>query len=59
MKPWWEKWPGRLDFELDELRKADIKFELVQPAFKRGVVVLELMHVINCSFSRQLPIYEI
>jgi molybdopterin/thiamine biosynthesis adenylyltransferase len=42
LKPWWERWPGRLEFELKELDKAGIPYELDQAARAAGVIALRL-----------------
>lgn len=41
-KPWWELWPGRLEYELDALSSAKCEFIRDEAAFKRGVLVLHL-----------------
>jgi molybdopterin/thiamine biosynthesis adenylyltransferase len=43
MKPWWEKYPERLEFELQELKNAGILCEQDQTALAEGVVVLHLV----------------
>ncbi|MBA3353188.1 MAG: ThiF family adenylyltransferase [Blastocatellia bacterium] len=42
MKPWWERFPGRLEFELDELREQGIEVRQDEKAFAAGSVILEL-----------------
>jgi len=43
MKYWWEKHPGRLDFEIQELEAAGILCKLEPAAFAEGVAVLHLV----------------
>lgn len=40
--PWWERWPGRLEYELQALRDAGIPYERDEDAFKAGLVWLKL-----------------
>lgn len=47
MLPWWEKWPGRLEFELAELKKAGIEHEIDRKAFQKGIVVLNAEHEVE------------
>lgn len=47
MKPWWERWPERLDYEITELQKAGIQSELDRDSFRKGVVKLNLRHTVN------------
>lgn len=47
MRPWWERWPERLDYELEQLRDAGISFERDQKAFSRGSIVLRLSPIIE------------
>lgn len=42
MKPWWEEWPGRLEYELEALKDAGIPFERDDEAFNQGKLILEL-----------------
>ncbi|MEW6664186.1 MAG: E2/UBC family protein [Thermodesulfobacteriota bacterium] len=43
MKPWWQKWPGRLRYELDELKRAGIHYEIDRDSFRgRRVVSLRI-----------------
>lgn len=46
MKPWWEKWPGRLEYELAELKAAGIESVLDMKAIEKGVVVFGLRYPI-------------
>lgn len=43
MKPWWERYPGRREFELQELEAAGILCELDKSALAEGAVVLHLI----------------
>lgn len=47
MKPWWEKWPGRLEDEIDRLKKAGIETELHQEFFDKGIARLNLRHSVK------------
>ena len=47
MKPWWERWPGRLEYEIAELKTAGIHCERDEDAFNKGVVKLNLRHTVN------------
>ena len=40
MKLWWDAWPGRLEYEEDDLRKEGIVVERDMEAFGRGFVVI-------------------
>lgn len=42
MKRWWERWPGRLAHELNELDRAAIPYERDEAAFGRGTLMLRL-----------------
>lgn len=46
IKPWWERWPGRLEYELEQLEKAGIPVEQDQDAFDRNTVLLRLRPVV-------------
>lgn len=50
LKPWWERWPGLLEYELDQLRAANIPFELVEEARAKGLIVIRLSPTVegNC-----------
>jgi molybdopterin/thiamine biosynthesis adenylyltransferase len=43
MKPWWGKYPERLDFEIQELKDAGILCEQDKTALAEGTVVLHLV----------------
>lgn len=43
MKTWWEKHPGRLEFEIQELEAAGILCELDTTAYAEGAAVLHLV----------------
>lgn len=47
VKPWWERWPGRLEDEIDRLRKAGIETELHKELFDKGIALLKLRHSIK------------
>lgn len=40
MTPWWERWPGRLDYELEALRAAGARCEVDEAAKTNGKIVL-------------------
>jgi len=40
MKPWWEIYPERFQFELDALRQEGIPFEIDKEALERGACIL-------------------
>lgn len=42
LKPWWEVWPGRLEFELAALDAAGIHYQRDAGAIRRGKIVLHL-----------------
>jgi len=42
LKPWWESWPGRLEYELRALEAAGIPHELDAQAFADGAVIIRL-----------------
>ncbi|TAN20934.1 MAG: hypothetical protein EPN33_14210 [Acidobacteria bacterium] len=42
MKPWWERIPERLKFELDALRDAGIEFTVQEQDARRGVLTMAL-----------------
>jgi molybdopterin/thiamine biosynthesis adenylyltransferase len=41
-RKWWDRWPGRLEFELEQLEAAGIPFERDEEAFAAGSVVLRM-----------------
>lgn len=41
--PWWQQSPGRLEYELEVLRRAGIEFEQDQEALARGIIRLRLL----------------
>ncbi|MDF1594059.1 MAG: hypothetical protein P1P89_21330 [Desulfobacterales bacterium] len=47
MKSWWERWPGRLEYEIAELEKAGIHPVRQEDSFKKGIIVLKFQHPIN------------
>lgn len=47
MKPWWERWPGRLDDEINRLKAAGIETELNQSCFDKGIAVLNLRYPVK------------
>lgn len=44
---WWERWPGRLEFELGQLEADGIPFERDEEAFAAGSVVLRLWPTVS------------
>lgn len=47
---WWKKWPGRLEYELDELDKKGITYSKNEGAFKDGVLILDLKYNLNGEY---------
>ncbi len=45
--PWWERWPERLEDELQALRDAGIPFERDEDAFKAGVLHLTVQTTVD------------
>lgn len=42
LKPWWDRWPGLLEYELQKLDEAGIAYELDEEARARGFIRLRL-----------------
>lgn len=42
LKFWWERWKGRLEYELDELKSHGIRCERDEEAFANGAVIIKL-----------------
>src|ERR1700722_8151652 len=57
MKPWWEIWPERLDFELQRLQAAGVRIVKDHRDVKAGVVELELEHVIHGHKTKLIARY--
>ena len=47
MKPWWETWPERLDFELNQLQVAGIRVTKISKDATTGILELQLEHAIS------------
>jgi ThiF family protein len=47
MRPWWERWPGRLEWELQSLRDANIQFEIRNQDSRTGLFDLSMEVPIN------------
>jgi molybdopterin/thiamine biosynthesis adenylyltransferase len=47
MRPWWEKWPERLDFELAQLEAARIRVKKASKDATSGTLELQLEHTLN------------
>lgn len=45
--PWWERTPGRLEYELEALRQAGIQFEQDEEARARGIIRLNLLAAVE------------
>ncbi|MEW6159928.1 MAG: ThiF family adenylyltransferase [Verrucomicrobiota bacterium] len=41
-KPWWELWPGRLEYELKQLESAHIEHRLIPELERRGIIGVDL-----------------
>ena len=46
-KRWWERWPGRLEYELERLDALGIPYERDDEAFEKGSLVLRLRPRVN------------
>jgi hypothetical protein len=44
---WWERYPGRLEYELDRLKAAGIGFERDAEAFSKGLLCLRLAPLVD------------
>jgi len=53
MRPWWEKWPERLKFELERLQAAGVQINEVSKDPITGILELQLEHVIG---GRVMPL---
>jgi len=42
IEPWWQREPGRLEFELEQLDKAGIKYQVDNAAKARGILIIDL-----------------
>jgi molybdopterin/thiamine biosynthesis adenylyltransferase len=47
MKPWWELWPERLEWELDALRSAGVEYKILEQDSKTGVLRLSFPYSVN------------
>jgi molybdopterin/thiamine biosynthesis adenylyltransferase len=47
LKPWWERWPGRLEHELEALKAAGISFAIEERARAEGVIKIDLRPLIE------------
>lgn len=47
LEPWWERWPGRLEWELEALDRAGIPYTRDRLAEETGVIQLEVRPVID------------
>ncbi len=47
MKPWWERWPGRLEWELQALRDANIQYKIRKQDPQLGLLDLTIEAPIN------------
>ncbi len=56
MKFWWERWPGRLEYEISELTNASIRCELDKNTFSRGIAKLNLRYTV---LGKELPFFVI
>src|SRR5882672_696241 len=64
-KPWWELWPGRLDYELKALEAAGIRHQRDQGAEQKGILVLALEVILDgrtfrlsAEFPRLYPFFR-
>lgn len=44
MKAWWNQWPDRLAFELDELKKAGIDYQILEQNEQSGILRLSFTY---------------
>ena len=49
VEPWWEREVGRLEFELEQLNEAGIKYEVDEAAKARGLLLIHLEVIIENS----------
>src|SRR6266542_2519209 len=47
MRPWWEKWPERLKFELEQLQAAGVQINKVSKDSITGILELQLEHAVG------------
>lgn len=57
MGPWWKAWPGRLEYELSELKGAGIPYKKDEAAFENGKLVLELNLVLGGETLRLRAVF--
>lgn len=57
MKPWWEHWPGRLEYEVGELNKSGIHCDLDKDAFGKGIAKLNLRHTVDGEEQKFIVIF--
>jgi hypothetical protein len=50
LKPWWENWPERLKFELDQLQAAGVQITKLSKDSVTGILEMQLEHVIGGRF---------
>ncbi|MDP9364054.1 MAG: ThiF family adenylyltransferase [Chloroflexota bacterium] len=54
---WWERWPGRLEFELGELERVGVPYERDEAAFQAGVVQLVVHPEVDGERLRLLAVF--
>lgn len=47
MQPWWERWPGRLEYELAALDALGIPYERDEDALRRGAIKLKVQPTVE------------
>lgn len=47
MKPWWELWPERLEWELNALRSAGVDYKILEQDLKTGALRLSFPYSVN------------
>ena len=47
LKRWWERWPGRFEYEREALEAAGIPYKLDHEALSKGIVKLRLTPTVN------------
>lgn len=47
MKAWWKRWPDRLAFELDELKRTGVEYEVLEQDEQSGILRLGFTYSVN------------
>lgn len=46
VEPWWKRWPARLDWEIEQLSAAGMRFQVHDPG-SDGIVQIDVVHTID------------